>query len=249
MIERIDRAAPRDLARIAGALYLVNIVAGFFAIGFVPAMLGVAGDAAATAHNIQANELLFRAGLTAHVVVTMTNAPMAVIFYELFKVVSRRLATLVVVLMVMATAVEVANLLDQFSTLTLLDGAIFSSALPAGQLHALAYLPVAMQSVSYDISTAFFGLNGLALGYLIYSSTFLPRLVGVLMVIDGLAYLVNSFAWFLAPGFATHLFPYIQLPALLGEGSLCLWLLIMGVNAARWTERASSAKTMRPAHA
>ena len=246
MIERIDRAAPRDLARIAGALYLVNILAGFFAIGFVPAALGVSGDAAATAHNIQTNELLFRAGLAAHVVVTMTNAPMAVIFYERFKVVSRRLATLVVVLTVMATAVEVANLLDQFSTLTLLDGAVFSSALPAAQLQALAYLPVAMQSVSYDISTAFFGLNSLVLGFLIYGSTFLPRPIGVLMVVDGLAYLVNSFAWFLAPGFATHLFPYIQLPALLGEGSLCLWLLIVGVNPSRWNERATSAKAMQP---
>ena len=78
-------ASPRQLARIAGALYLINIVAGAFAIGIVPAMLVVSGDAAATANNIQTHELLYRLSLVAHVVVTVTNVPLALIFYELFK--------------------------------------------------------------------------------------------------------------------------------------------------------------------
>src|SRR5216683_5986430 len=87
-----NQASPRQLARIAGGLYLFNIVGGAFAIGFVPAMLVVSGNAAATAHNIQANELLYRSGLLAHAMVTATNIPLAVIFYDLFKVVNRRFA-------------------------------------------------------------------------------------------------------------------------------------------------------------
>src|SRR6478672_7291307 len=86
--------APRQLARMAGALYLINIVGGAFAIGFVRSALVVTGDAAATAHNIQMHEVLYRLGLVAHVVVTVTNVPLAVIFYDVFKVVNRRLALL-----------------------------------------------------------------------------------------------------------------------------------------------------------
>lgn len=226
--------SPRALARTAGALYLLNIVAGAFAIGVVPSMIVVAGDAAATAHNIQANEALYRLGLAAHVIVTMTNVPLAVIFYELFKVVNRRVAALVVFFTIVATAVEAAGLLNQFATLTVLDGR-YSSAFTPAQLQALAYMPFELQPISYDLSTAFDGGFCLAIGYLIFRSTFIPRAIGVLMTIDGLAYLTNSFITFLAPGFAAHLFPYIQLPALAGEGSLTVWLLAVGVNAGRWT--------------
>src|SRR5947209_12578937 len=88
--EQTRGASPRQLARIAGALYLINIVLGAFATAIVPAIVVVSGDAAATAHNIQTHELLYRLGLVAHLVVTVTNVPLALIFYELFKVVNRR---------------------------------------------------------------------------------------------------------------------------------------------------------------
>lgn len=194
--------SPGALARIAGGLYLVNILAGAFAIGYVPAAVG---------NDVHGNELLFRAGLAAHVVVTTTNVPLAVIFYELFKIVNRRAALLVVLFTIVATAIEAAAIVSQLSALTM-D--------PAG--------------AAYDVSTVFFAFYALALGYLIYRSTFMPRVIGVLMAIDGVAYLINSFATILAPVFAAHLVPYIQLPVLLGEGSLTLWFLVFGINAARW---------------
>src|SRR6516165_8863872 len=104
----IAGASPRQLARAAGALYLVNIVFGAFALGVVPALL-VVPDVATTAHNIQAHELLYRLGVAAHVVVTMTNIPMAVIFYELLKVVNRRLALLDLVAGLVATCAEIST--------------------------------------------------------------------------------------------------------------------------------------------
>jgi len=85
-MDRIAAASPRQLARIAGGLYLLNILGGFFAISLVPIIIGVSGDAAATAHNIQGNELLYRTGLLTHILITVTNVGLAVIFYELFKV-------------------------------------------------------------------------------------------------------------------------------------------------------------------
>lgn len=239
--QRIDEASPSRLARIAGGLYLVNIVAGFFAIGYVPAALVVAGNAASTAHNIQANEMLYRLGLAAHILVLTTNVPLAVIFYDLFKAVSRRLALLVVFFTLVATAVEGANLLNQFAPLVLLDGAHNSGALTAEQLQTLAYTHVELTPISYDIQQVFFASYGLAIGYLIFRSTFLPRILGVLMAIGALCYLAYSFADVLAPQFAAHLVPYIQLPSGVAEISLTLWLLVMAVNVRRWNEQAAAA--------
>jgi hypothetical protein len=239
-MQRTEPASPRRLARIAGGLYLVNIVLGFFAIGYVPATLVVAGDPAATAHNIQAQELLYRFGLVAHVVILVTNVPLAVIFYDLFKVVSRRVALLVVFFTLVGTAIEGANLTSQFTPLALLGGGQYSSALSAQQLHAIAYMPVDLEGISYAVNSVFFAFYGLAIGYLIFKSTFVPRVIGILVAIGATCYLTYSFASFLAPGFARHLVPYIQLPSLVGEGSFCVFLLVVGLNVQRWNERASA---------
>jgi hypothetical protein len=244
-MDSIADTSPRRLARIAGALYLINIVLGAFAISIVPAMIVVSGDAAATAHNIQTHELLYRLGLVAHVVVTVTNVPLAVIFYDLFKVVNRRLALLDACFILVATAIEAGGLLNQFAPLVLLGGGPYASALPAAQLQALAYMPGALSSIDYSIHTLFFGFDIIVFAYLVLRLTFLPRAIGVLLAIDGLAYLVYSFAYLLAPGFAAHLVPWIQFPALIGEGSLCLWLLVVGVNVERWKEWAGAATRMR----
>ena len=220
-MDSIADTSPRQLARIAGALYLINIVAGAFAIGIVPAMLVVSGDAAATANNIQTHELLYRLSLVAHVVVTVTNVPLALIFYELFKVVNRRLALLDAFLILVATAVEAGGLLNEFAPLVLLGSGAYTSALPAAQLQALAYIPHVLSGISYSIYGVFFGFDIICIAYLVY-----------------------SFADLLAPGFAAQLVPWIQMPALIGEGSLCLWLLVVGVDAERWAERASAATRM-----
>src|ERR687886_12047 len=240
-MDSIAGTAPRQLARIAGALYLINIVLGAFAISIVPAVVVVAGDAAATAHNIQTHELLYRLGLAAHGVVTVTNVPLAVIFYELFRVVNRRLALLDACFILVATAIEAAGLVNQFVPLVLLGSGPYTSALPTAQLEALAYVPSALSGIGYSIAQVFFTFDLLTIGYLVLRSTFLPRVIGVLLAIAGLSYLIYSLANLLAPAFAGNLVPWIQLPSLLGEGSLCLWLLIVGLNAQRWNERANAA--------
>ena len=243
-IGRGRSGAIMKMARSAGALYLINIIGGAFAISVVPALLS-GSDAAATAHNIQAHELLYRTGLAVHVVVTVTNVFLALIFYELFKVVNRRLALLDVFFILVATAIEAAGLVNQFAPLVLLGSGPYASALPAAQLQALAIMPSALASVDYNIHTVFFGFDILLTAYLVLRSHFLPRTIAVLLSIDGVAYLVYSFAAMLAPGFASQLVPWIQLPALFGEGSLCLWLLVAGVNVERWKEWASAADRMR----
>jgi hypothetical protein len=225
-----------------GGLYLINIVFGFFAIGYLPAALIVSGNAAATAHNIQAHELLYRLGLVAHIIVVLTNIPMTLIFYEFFKVVNRRLALLDVFFALVATAIEGANLLNQFTPLLLLGGGHDFGVFTPEQVQALVSLPLSLQQMSYNIQQVFYAGDLLTAGYLVFRSTFVPRTVGVGLWIGALCYLTYSFASFLAPGFAAHLVPYIQLPSGLAELSLCLWFLVMGVNVSRWEKQASQAE-------
>jgi hypothetical protein len=188
-------------------------------------------DVATTAHNIQTHQLLYRLGLAAHLVVTLTNVPLALIFYELFKVVNRRLALLIAFFILVATAIEAAGLVHEFTPLALLGSGPFASALPSAQLEALASLPGALSDASYHVYTVFFGLDIFGLAYLVLQSRFVPRAIGVLLAIDGLAYLVYSFTDLLVPRFAAHLVPWIQLPAPIAEGAFSLWLLVFGVNA------------------
>jgi hypothetical protein len=242
MTERMAEASPRHLARIAGGLYLIVIVGGFFAEGYIPAAIVVSGDAGATARNILAHELLYRLGIVAHIIILLCNVPLAVIFYDLFKVVNRRLSLLVVFFTLVGTAVEGANLLNQFAPLVLLESGRYSSVLTAEQLQAQAYMPLELQAIGFNISLVFFVCYDLSLGYLIFNSSFLPRILGVLLAIGGLCYLTYSFADFLAPRFAASLVPYIQVPSGLAELSLTLWLLVFGVNVQRWKEQASAAE-------
>ena len=230
--------SPRRLARAVGGLYLVNIVLGAFAIGVVPSML-IVSDLAKTAHNIQAHETLYRLSLAAHVVVTLTNVPMALLFYELFKVVDRRLALLDVFFTLVATAIETAGIVNAFGPLALLHNKGYATALSPAQMQALEHLPGDLTSVDYGIYGIFYGFDILCVAYLVRRSTFLPDFISILLGIDALAYLVGGFTTMIAPGVAHGMSPWIQIPAPLGEGSLCLWLLIAGVNVRRWREQAA----------
>jgi hypothetical protein len=205
-----DRWSPSRLARIAGGLYLVNIVCGAFALGYVPS----------AAPTLGANPLLFRAGIAAHLIVVLTNPPLTLLFYEIFKVVSRRLALLSALFGLVATAIEGVSLLVQVD-------------------HPLV--------PAYDVYAVFFAFELATTAFLIVRSNFLPRAIGALLAVDSAAYITYSFADILAPGFASHLVPYVQLPILVAEGSLCLWLLIAGVNVRKWSELAATAPVPVPA--
>ena len=241
-MDPVTGTSPRRLARAAGALYLVNIVLGAFAIGLVPSML-IVSDPAKTVHNIQAHETLYRLSLAAHVVVTLTNVPMALLFYELFKVVNRRLALLDVFFTLVATAIETAGIVNSFTPLALLHNKDYTHDLTAAQLQALSHLPGDLSSIDYAVYGIFYGCDILCTAYLVRKSGFLPSVIGLLLTIDALAYFVGGFATMIAPGVASDLSPWTLIPAPLGEGSLCVWLLIAGVNVRRWEERAATAAT------
>jgi hypothetical protein len=237
--DRVTEAWPQLYARIAGGLYLIVIVGGIFAEIFVRGRLVVHGDAAATAHNIQAHELLYRLGFAVEVFYLACNVPLTIIFYGLFKVVNKNVALLEAIFGLVSTAIEGVSLLAHFAPLVLFGGGHYLSAFTTEQLQAAAYSSIELFEAGFAISLVFFGFDCLAMVYLIVRSTFFPRLIGVLLAIEGAGYLINSFALFLAPALQKRIFPYFAATAI-AEVALCLWLLVMGVNVQRWKEQASA---------
>jgi hypothetical protein len=132
-------------------------------------------------------------------------------------------------------AVQAFISLFHLAPLVLLGGAPYLSVFKVEQLRALAFMFLEFYGQGFNICFVFFGFYCLLIGYLIFRSAFLPRILGALMAIGGLGWLT-----FLLPPFAEHLWPYIAGPGILGEASLTLWLLVMGVNAQRWKERSSA---------
>jgi hypothetical protein len=237
----MTETSPRFKARIAGVLYLIIIIAAPFAEVFVRGRLVVYGDAAATATNILAHEQLYRLAGAADLITFTCDAAVALIFYELLKPVSRSLSLFAAFFRLLYVAIVGVNTLNHFAPLVLLGGARFLSAFKTDQLQALALVSLSLHGTGYNIGLVFFGFHCLLIGYLISRSAFLPRILGVLMAIAGLCYLTNSFANLQSPPLQDYLYPYILLPSGVAELSLCLWLLVKGVNAQRWKEQASAA--------
>ena len=123
--------------------------------------------------------------------------------------------------------------------LAVLGGAPSLNVFSPEQLQALALIFLKLNSQAFNIAMTFFGLHVLSVGYLIFRSTFLPRILGVLVAITGVCYLTNGFANFLSLPFKGYLFPFVAASGLVGEGSLAIWLLMKGVNVQRWKEQAS----------
>ncbi len=236
---RSDEIAPQTYARIGGLLYLMIIITGIFGeIGVRDALIAT-GDAATTAGSIMASEGLWRIGIAGDLIMHACDVPLMLIFYVLLRPVHRNLALLAVLFNVVQTAVLVATKLNLFMPLFLLGDAAYLKAFDPAQLQALSYVSLRADGFGFGVGLIFFGFECLVLGYLIFRSGFLPRILGVLIQVAGVCYLTNSFALILSPAFANMISPAILVPCFIGETSLCLWLIVKGVNVSLWKERAS----------
>jgi hypothetical protein len=166
---------------------------------------------------------------------------LAALLYELFKPVNRSLSLVAAFFTLVASVVQAISSLFHLAPLFLLGGARYLNVFTVEQLQALALVFLRLRAAAYhNIGLVFFGLYLLLVGILILKSTFLPRILGVLMVLAGLSYVL-----FLSPPLVRFLQPYILVFPGVGQISLCLWLLGIGLNAQRWTEQASIAGERR----
>jgi hypothetical protein len=234
---------PQVYARIGGVLYLIIIAAGIAGQLFIREPLVVSGDAASTARNVAASQSLWRLGIAGDLVMHLCDVGLMVVFYVLLRPVSRNLALLAVLLNLVQTAMLVANKTNLLVPLFLLGDAPYLKAFTPEQLQALSYVSLRTHDFGFGFGLIFFGAECLVLGYLIFRSGYLPKSLGVLMQIAGACYLTNSFALVLYPPLASRLFPAVLLPPFVAEASLALWLLLKGVNLAKWSERGGRART------
>jgi hypothetical protein len=239
MMERIAEASPRFKARIAGVFYLITTTTGFAEL--VRGKLVVYSDAAATAANILAHESLFRLAFATDLIVNPCFIALTLLFYDLLKPVNRSLSLLAAFFSLVGCAIASVICLFELAPLIVLGGAHDLRVFDVEQLQALALMFLKLHVQGYNVSLVFFGFYCVLVGYLLFRSTFLPRILGVLMAIAGLCYLTSSLATFLSPEVAARLFPYILVPGSVAELSLILWLLVKGVNDQRWKEWASAA--------
>ncbi len=235
------RSRPLKLARVGGLLYVVIIVGGIVGEGLIRGGLIVPGDPTATAQNIRASEQLWRAGAASELFMLVCSVVVTLVLYVLLRPVSKDLALLAVFFNLVTIAMEATNELHLLATLIPLEGAGHLGAFGTDQLDALAYVPLTLYGYGFGNDLIFFGVACLALGALIYRSGYLPKAIGLLMTLAGLGYLVNSFALILSPALAAVLFPAVLLPAVVGEGSLALWLLSKGVDVAGFEAAAGGA--------
>ncbi len=214
---------------MAGFLYLIYIVTTIVADVFGRSKLIVFGDAAATAQNIMASEWQFRIGITGDLVSAVFFLLAAWALYVLLKPVNKDLALLFVLLNLGGVAVYSINLLNQFAAVLLLSGADYLKVFQAGQLQALAMFFLNLHHNGYWIAQIFFGAWLFPLGYLVFKSGFLPRILGIVMMIHCIGWLMTTLQFFLFPGFDA--ITYVSYPlGFISEFGLTLWLLIMGAK-------------------
>lgn len=240
MIDHAVKTSPQTYARVGGWLYLFVIVAGIFAEFFVRSKLIVSGDAAATAHNIMASESLWRLGFAADISGVASYVAITLILYVLLRPVDRNLSLLAAFFSLAGCAIGGVVALGHLAPVFLLGGADYLRPFDTHQLQALALLSLKLHGYGEDVSIVFFGLYCPLLGYLIFRSGYFPKFLGVLLAIGGVCYLINSFADFVSPAFSAMIPAWILLPPGIAELSLCLWLVVMGVNVAKWEEQGAS---------
>ena len=235
MTERIAAASPRPRARITGVVYLLYFLTAVLGEFFLRGLV-VEGDAAATANNLLAHQPLFRLGLATGLIATACYVAVTALFYDLFKPVNRSLSLLAAFFSLVGCAILAFASLFRIAPLVVLGGGQYLSVFKVEQLRALASLFLELYGQGVNICFVFFGVYCLLIGYLIFRSAFLPRILGGLMAFAGLGWLT-----FLSPPLANYLSPYNLALRFVAELALMLWLLVMGVNVQRWQEQASAA--------
>jgi hypothetical protein len=221
----------RNAARIAGFGYLMVFILGIFGNFFVFEKLIVSGDAVTTANNIIANKSLFRFGIASWVIVITFDALVAWALYILLKPVNKNLSLLAAWFRLVFVAIFGYSFVNYFSVLQLFSGAEYLKVFETNQLQSQAMLLLNTHNFAVNISYVFFGLHIFLLGYLILKSEYIPRIIGIFLLIASCGYLINCFGNFLSSAYAnnkTVFLVFVAIPAMISELSLTLWLLFKG---------------------
>ena len=219
----------KDSARVAGLLYLLVAITGAFSIMYIPAVFVVPGDATATASKIKASELLFRIGIVSELFSIILFVFLVVALYHLLKGIDKKLALLMLILALVSAPASYINVVNRIAPTLLLGGADYLSVFDQHQLEALAMLFLKLHGNGMAAVSLFWGLWLFPFGILVVRSGFIPRILGVLLFVAGIAYLTGFLTALLLPGHS-HTVSQFLLPLEAGELPIIFWLLIKGAR-------------------
>lgn len=221
----------KKMGRLAGLLFLILVITGVFAEFFVRQKLYVLDDSAATTQNIIDNQWLFRLGFVSDLVMSTMFFIYGYVLYLIFKSVNKHISLFLLLCAVISVAMFCQNSLNQFAALELLTKPHYSEAFRAEQLQALSLFFQNIHIKGYYVNQIFFGLYLFPLGYMIIKSGLVPKIIGVFLILGFIGDMIDFVVYFLFPNADSVVLDNITIPADIGEISLCLWLLIMGVRS------------------
>ena len=226
--------SPKKTARVAAFVFLIIFFLGMSTELFIRPGIIVPGDAAATVKNIAASEALFRLSLVSDLIRQTLLMLLPLILYKLLKPVNKTIASLMVIFYLVCVPISMLNELNHLAVLLLSSGAGYLTAFKADQLNTLVMFFLELRKNGTFIPQVL-SFWVLLLGYLVFKSGFLPRILGILLMLGGLCYTVLAVLFFLFPNFDAMI---LGLFAFIGESLFCLWLLIKSVNVEEWEKRA-----------
>ncbi len=236
-------ALPQRTARIAGLLYILIALISPIGILLIPSRLINWEDATATANNIMSSILLYRFGLMADAITILLEIVLLVLLFLLFKPVSHSLSLIAAFSRLSMTIIQSVNLLVGCIVLVLISGAGFLAAFDSNQLNSLIMLCLKTRDYGIYVWQIFFAFHLIFLGYLVFKSGYLPKLLGILLMLGCFGYLFDSIQHLLLDTRLIEVSAAVFLTiGVIGELSLALWLLIKGVNLNNYTARLATLK-------
>lgn len=224
----------KKTARIAGAIYLVVVLTGTFTLGYVPSKLIFWNDSAKTLQAITESAQLFRLDIAVSIICYLAFLALPLALYQLLRSVNESYAKVMAILAIVSVPISLLNLQHKFDVLTLIGGADYLKSLSQQALQERVMFLLDSYNNGIKIAQLFWGLWLLPFGYLVYRSGFLPKFLGIFLMLGCLSYLINVFGRTLIPHYGQlGISSYIQLPASIGEIGTCLWLLAMGIKQSK----------------
>jgi len=218
-------------ARLAGFFYLIVIATGFFSLMYVPSKLIIWENPALTFQNISSSVQLFRLSIAGSIICYIAFTLLPLMLYQLLKDVNGNYAKLMVILALISIPISFINLQNKFSVLTIIEGTDYLKVFDVKQLQSQIMFLLSNYNKGLLIAQVFWGLWLFPFGYLVYKSGFLPKVLGIFLMLGCFGYLINVFGRTAVPHFSDYLISaYITLPATIGEIGICFWLLLVGIR-------------------
>ena len=226
-------ASPQTYARAAGVLLLITIIAGGIGEAYVPAKLIELSDPAITARNIQASDFMFRVGFAFYLLEAVSDISLAMIFYLLLRPIREDLALLAVLFRIVSTSTFAFAMFFYFASSIVLERADYLGVFSSQQQDALALLLLRFYGICGGVFMLFHGIASILFGFLMFKSGYFPRILGALLALGGVGFVGRNFILLLAPEHASN---FYLLPAVLGGVLMMFWMIIKGVNVAKWAD-------------